>query len=656
MTKRYLYLDTEDHNAGLEYTMPPEEFVRLIQFAWDEGPVQLITDLEQIRGLIREADYTVTHNGISSDLGWIFGPDSLEPLELAMAGKVIDTFYLAHLVTPAPISYQGRDGRWRTLSPDGSPVAHAMSWLALDNLCHQFGIPGKIGDLKELAKKYNPPKTLIANLDYSLIPLDDPDFRAYAEQDVIALRALFKYLIRTLKELGMPGEYVWREMELISATVGQMGRNGILVNQPFALQELEKQAKKREEAMAWLVANYDFPTVGKAPWSSKKGRAAVLRVLADFGVTSESVPDWPRTKKGVLKQGGEDLIMVAEGTEAEEFAQILASLKGIRSTHQQVMDNLQPDGRVHPSITSLQKSGRWSFTKPGVTIFGERSEHLRAEKEVFIASPGKVLAGFDYSSADARAVAALSGDPEFAKRFETDENGNDLYDGHNLTGEALFGVDAYYEDGPRGADVKPRLRAAAKMAGHAQNYNIGAYKLAKTLNRDAKRAGLDLHFWAPVRKKGIPEIAKFDDSLDTSEMIKAFNEAYVWVKWFKDDAVREAETTGYIKNSWGRWMRVDKGREYTQGPALYGQSATRELMGDAILRLIREGEYYVRALRAIIHDELLMEFDEATIERDIAVVKRCMEVSYHPGTKVGMSIPFPVGVGWGKTWKDAGHG
>jgi DNA polymerase-1 len=629
--------------------------VRLIQFAWDDGPVQLITDLEQARNLIREAEYTITHNGISADLGWIFGPDSLEPLELAMAGKVIDTFYLAHLVTPAPVSYQGRDGRWRSLPPKGSPVAHSMVWLKLDNLCYQFGIPGKIGDLKDLAKKYNPAKTLVANLDYSLIPLDDPDFLAYAEQDVVAVRALFKFLIRRLKELGMPGEYVWREMALMSATVGQMGRNGILVNQPFAIQELAKQAVKREEAMTWLVENYDFPTTGKAPWASTKGKEAVLRVLEDFGLTPKTVPDWPRTPTGALKQGGEDLMLVAEGTEAEEFVSTLASLKGIRSTHQQVMDNLQPDGRVHPSITSLQKSGRWSFTKPGVTIFGERSEHLRAEKEVFTAGPGKVLAGFDYSSADARAVAALSGDPEFAKRFETDENGNDLYDGHNLTGEALFGADAYYGDGPRGPEARPRLRAAAKMAGHAQNYNIGAYKLAVTLNRDSKRAGLDFHFWAPARKKGVPEIERFEDSLDTTEMIEAFNEAYPWVKWFKDDSVREAQTTGYIKNSWGRWMKVDTGREYTQGPALYGQSATRELMGDAILRLIREGEYYVRALRAIIHDELLMEFDEATIERDIAVVKRCMEASYNPGTEVGMTIAFPVGVGWGKTWKDAGH-
>ena len=67
-------------------------------------------------------------------------------------------------------------------------------------------------------------------------------------------------------------------------------------------------------------------------------------------------------------------------------------------------------------------------------------------------------------------------------------------------------------------------------------------------------------------------------------------------------------------------------------------------------------EYDVRALRAIIHDELLMEFDEATIERDIAVVKECMEVDFDPKTRVGFPIKFPVGHGWGKTWMDANHG
>ena len=79
------------------------------------------------------------------------------------------------------------------------------------------------------------------------------------------------------------------------------------------------------------------------------------------------------------------------------------------------------------------------------------------------------------------------------------------------------------------------------------------------------------------------------------------------------------------------------------------------MMKDAILKLCERGEYYIRAFRAIIHDELLMEFDEATIERDIAVVRECMEIDFDPKTRVGFKIKFPVGYGYGKTWLTAAH-
>jgi DNA polymerase-1 len=658
MAKHYLFGDIETRNAGLEFTMSPREFFRLGQWAIDDGPVQITTDYDTFVKVVREADYVVFHNGINYDLSVLFGADSIEPLTMAMNRRVIDTFYLAHLLTPAPQFFVGRDGRKRVLSPTASPIGHAMSWLGLDNLCHQFGLGGKLGDLKELAKKHNPPKTKVGDLDYSLIPLDDPDFLAYAEQDVVAVRDLFKYLMKQIKIQDYPGEYIWREMELLSATVGQMTRNGILVNQKYAKEKIEAAEIKKKETMQWLVETYDFPTEGKSPWASSKGKEVILRVLADYGVTPETHPEWPRTPTGALKMGGEDLIDLTKDTEAEEFAQALAELKGQRSTAQQVIDNLQPDGRVHPDITSLQASGRWSFTDPAVTVFGERTEALKDEKQLFVAAEGNVLAGFDYSNADSRAMAALSGDPEFMKRFDTDEDGNDLYDGHNLTGEVFFGSDVYYGDGPRDKKARPPLRDASKAGGHSQNYHVGAFKMAHMLNDVCRKLGLDLHFWAPKYAKSkspLAPIERQENSIDTRDMIRAFDEGFPWLKRFKLEAVKEAETHGYVTNSWGRRMMVPKGQEWTAAPAYYGQSTTREVMGDAILNLIHRGEYYIRALRAIIHDELLTEYNEETIERDVAVTKECMEQEFNPGTDVGTPLMFPVGYGYGKDWKSAAH-
>lgn len=671
-----LYWDTETFRAGREIELGPRKFVRLFQYAWNDGPVQLSTDYDEMLEIVRSADYLVAHNQISFDLTALFGYKSLEPLYLAMQRKVIDPFYLANLLTPAPPKFTMRSGRVATETTD--PVAHAMTWLSLDNLCFQFNLEGKLGDLKEIAKRYNPPKTLVKDLEYGLIDLEDEEFLGYSIQDVIAVRSLYKYLLNQIRVQNYPGEYIWREMESVSALAGQMHRNGINVDTEFAKARVVQQDIRRQELMKKLVAEYEFPTEGKSPWASTKGKEATLRALADYGFTPENTPDWPRTPTGAPKLGGKDLLIFAEGTDAEDFVRTLGELKGQRSTAQLVLDNTHPDGRVHPQITSLQRSGRYSFTRPGVTIFGDRTPELKRDKAIFRATPGNVLAGFDYSSADARAMAALSGDDEYAKRFAKDENGEDLYDSHNLTGEAVFGADNYYGDGPRDKSARPPLRGPAKVIGHGQNYQIGAYKLAVQLNLAAKKDKLDLFFWAPAGKTqdgkpkarpiSVPDRFKHvvrNDALTgepipggmflTREMIDQTNATYPWLTRFKEKAYREAEEKGYITNPWGRRIHVPEGRAYTGGPAGYGQSVTTEKIKDAVLELIRKGEYYIRSLRALIHDELLLELSAETIERDIEVVKSCMETPFDPKTNVGLALDFPVGVGYGDTWEAAAH-
>lgn len=676
MAKNYTYLDLETHNAGKEYGMTPREFIRLGQYAINDGPVVLTTDYDEILEVARSADYLITHNGISSDMSWLFGHESIEALQMALEGRVLDTWYIANLLTPAPQRFKMRSGRFAVETDD--PVGHARTWLSLDNLCYQYGLPGKMGDLKKLARKHNPKGTLAEDINFGLIPIDDPEFLEYAEQDVIILRHVYKYLVEQIKEQDYDRGYIWREMSLMSATCGQMSRNGILVNQEYARPRIEKQEAEKAEVMEFLVTKYDFPTEGKSPWLSAAGKEATLRALSDFGFTPENTPEWEMTPKGAPSLGGKALLKFAEGTEAEGFVSALARLKGMRSISQLVMENMKEDGRVHPEVSSLQRSGRWSFTKPGVTIFGERNERLKADKELFTAGPGKVMAGFDYSSADARAMAALSGDHAYAQRFAEDEDGNDLYDGHNLMGEAVFGADFYYGDGPRDKDARPPLRPATKPITHGSNYGIGAYKLAKGINEACREAGLDLFFWASAgkdengkpRARPIPVPEKYEEYFHNDEyvggplpeglflarkLLDGLAESYPFLTNFKRESYEFAKKNGFVPNAWGRRMPIVKGREYTQAPAQLGQGTTRECMGDAILRLCERGEYYIRALRAIIHDELLMEFDEATIDRDIAVVKECMEVDFNPGTRVGFPIKFPVGHGWGKTWMDASH-
>lgn len=649
MTKRYVFFDTEGHNAGHEWRIEPDKFVKLCQYAINDGPVILTEDIEEFRQVLRDADYIVGHNILSADLGWVFGQDSLEPLHMAFSHKVIDTYYLANLLTPAPYSYTNSKGHTYY---DAAKPESAMGWLSLANLSYQFGLPGKIGDLAEIAKRYNPPKTLKKDLDYGLIDVEDEEYRSYAIQDVIAVRALYHHLVSEIKRQKYSGEYIWREMKAMAATCGRMAANGILVNQEYAHGKIDEAAVKKQETLAWLQERYDFPTEGKAPWSTAAGKDAIYNALAEYGISPKADPEWPKTPTGAPQLSGENLVRFTEGTEAEELGQALAALKGQRTIPQQILDNMKEDGRVHPNITALQRSGRWSVTKPGITVMGDRSEALKADKQLLIAAPGKVLAGFDFSNADPRAMAALSGDVEFARRFEEDENGAARYDGHNLTGEALFGQEVYYSILDKKG--KPAMRPASKEAGNSLNYNIGAYKLATRLNDISRKQGLGLVFWAPAGK-GRPALPHPEGAIEVPDMIHAFNDSYPDLKRFKDRAVEEGKRFGYVTSTWGRRMPVDKDREYTQAPSLYGQNVTAEMMRSAVIRLCERGDYYARSLRAIIHDELLLELDEDRVEEDIKVVRECMEVAYDPGTLNSLAINFPVGYGYGKTWFDAAH-
>lgn len=617
MTKKFLTIDSETHNAGKEYGMPPHEFVRLFQYAWGDGPVELFevhteSDLEFIRDTIRSADYVIGHNIQNADLPWIFGPDSDEPLQMALAGKVIDTFVIASLVTPAPYSYTDRNGHTYF---DAAKPERAMRYLSLDNLCHIYGVGGKMGDLKELAKKYNPPKTRVADLDFSRIPLDDPEFRKYATQDIISARDVYRYLMNQIRVQDYDRTYIWRELK-IWAINAEITRNGIKVNREEAEARVAELKEERDRIMKWLVEEFDMPTNSKQPWKTNAGKGAILKAFDTYGIRPEGNDSWTRTASGAPSFSGETLKAVSEGTEAEKLGQALATLQGQRSLAQLALDSTHEDGRAHPSILCLQRSGRTSVSRPGLTVWTARGPGA-VEKRYFEADEGHVMVEMDFSAADARAVAAVSGDPEFAKRFEPG------VDPHDLTGEIFFGKDEYYAN-------RDELRPIAKMGGHAMAYRVGAKKLAASLGVTVERA---------------------------KEFIDNYSNAYPWVTLWQNKVTEEGER-GYVTSAWGRRMRVDPERSFTQSSALIGQGTTRDILYDGLLA-IAESEHpeVIRWLRMLVHDAIVLSIPREDVEWGVPFILSKMQKTFDPGTAVSQPIEFTMEHGPldATNWFTAGH-
>lgn len=612
MSKRYLTFDIESKNAGQQYGCTPREFFRLGQYAWDDGPVILTEDYDELIEQIRAADYVVGHNIISADLSWLFGVDSMEPLEMALQHRIICTFVLASLVNPAPYHYINKDGRDVY---DGAKPERAKKWLSLDEQAHQLGVPGKMGNLKELAKKYNPPKTAVRDLDFSLIPLDDPEFLDYARQDVVAVRHIYQKLLGMIKAQNYRGDYIWREM-IVWSINAQITRNGVLVDTEEAQRRVDELSVERDKIMDWLVSDFDMPTDSKQPWKSNAGKGAIIKAFESFGIVPEGNDTWPRTPTGAPSFSGDTMIAISEGTEAEPLGQALATLQGQRSLAQLALDSTYEDGRIHPEIACLQRSGRTSVQKPGLTVWTARGPGA-VEKRYFIADPGTVMVEMDFAAADARAVAAVSGDAEFAKRFAPG------VDAHDLTGEIFFGEEAYYAD----RDVK---RQIAKIGGHSLSYRVGKRKLAASVGVSVEEA---------------------------EAFIDNYKSAYPWVTLWQEQVTREGDS-GRVTNWWGRQMIVDPERSFNQSSALIGQSSTREILFEGLIRIAYERPEMMRWLRMTVHDAIVWCVPIDRVEEDVPYILETMTYTFDPGTNVSQPIDFPMSVGSlnATNWFESSHG
>lgn len=570
-----LFIDTETKSADHMWNMNPREFFRLGQYAWGEGPVVLTEDFDEVEDAIRSAKLVVGHNLISYDLSYMLGDDALHI-------PVFDTFIHASVVTPAPHRFLNHKGVTQLSNSPGT----AMSFHSLANTCFSFGIPGKHGDLNEMAKRHG--------CDIGEIPMDE-EYREYARQDVIALREL----ARAMFSVATPTKYELREQEIAQINA-QISRNGFRVDRAVAEHRVKELQVRKDALLVDLVLEYGFPTKGKQPWRSKAGKEAIINVLGD------SAENLPKTKTGAYSLSGDAIKSVTQGTENEPLGEALAELMGQRSLAQLALDNVQDDGFTHPSISSLQRSRRFSVSNPGLSVWTARGPGA-IEKSYFVPdSDDHDLYEMDFSAADARVVAAYSGDTTYLRDM-TDEN----FDAHAQMAQWCFGMERFRKD-PKG------LRQLAKPVTHAIPYGTGGKKIALTV-------GISV-----------------DEGYD---VMRKFGRKYSGVvEWMK--RVRTEGESGTITNAWGGVLYLEPGRSYTQAPALFGQNGTRELLCDGLIRCRDQG--LLKYLKVTVHDAVVFSFPKDRPDlRTLA--EKCFTTTFK-------GVPFPLTSGRpADNWYDAGH-
>jgi DNA polymerase-1 len=275
------------------------------------------------------------------------------------------------------------------------------------------------------------------------------------------------------------------------------------------------------------------------------------------------------------------------------------------------------DGRVHTTYHQAGAStGRLSSSNPNLQNIPMRTEQGRAIRRAFVAPPGSLLVGADYSQIELRVMAHLSGDPNLIEAFAT---GQDV---HESTARRIFGI----ADGP----LDPALRARAKIVNFGVMYGMGARSLSQQME--------------------IP-------LADAQNFITGYFRVYARVREYLDATVEEARRRGYVQTLLGRRVylpSLSSGHGATRAAAervainapIQGSAA--DLMKLAMIRVHRALKQRRSSARLLlqVHDELLLESPSAEVDAVSEVVRSEMEGCF------ALRVPLTVSLGRGVSWFD----
>ena len=597
---RIVAFDIETASAAEIHTFGPG-FIRLCGYkeVGTADPVTITTNPRQLILALLEADRITGHNVISFDLLALAKWHGDRDLYERLAAKAIDTIIVErHLV---PIAAKG-------MQPQG--------FYGLDATAARYGVAGKStvdfdgkrdivrrikGDaaadkMKQGVTNEFPVLKLLAELygGYHLIPQDDPDYVRYLELDVLASEALYLAHSEAVRhESQASKQYLHREHQTDLVLKSSVTLTGLRVDVDENMRRWSAGQKRLDDAKQLLHDDFGMPLDGKYPHRTNAGKAAFRAALLATGINEAQLDlNWPQAKDGSLKTGKDVLGPMIElfsrtKPAAAELCRVIQSFNGERSVYGTILQHTVGD-RVHPYVGPDQSSGRWSMKDPGLTVLGKRGGKARERGVILADTEDEVLVAIDADQVDARAVAGMAQDREYMKLFTP---GVDL---HSEVAYRVFGrAECRAEMDRNNGRCDCVYRDRAKVFGHGFNYGMGANSMAAQHGVDVEVA--KRFVWGMT--EAFPRLAEWKEEVRQSAGALSFGEE-----------APANDTYRILHTAYGRPVRVERNRAYTQATALLGQGTTRDIMAQAILDLPLSVR---RRVRAVIHDEVVISLPKA---------------------------------------------
>ena len=435
----------------------------------------------------------------------------------------------------------------------------------------------------------------------------DPDnLRAYGVKAAECALLAGNPVLNKIDELGM-GE-LYKEIELpLVPVLFRMEKSGIYV----AREELKEYGEKLSEGIDKLEQSIFLQAGEEFNINSPKQLGVVL--FEKLGMPSgKKTKTGYSTAAGVLEKLAEDYPLVNDILNYRQLTKL-------KSTYADGLAAfIKADGRIHCKFhQTITATGRISSTEPNMQNIPIRMELGRLIRKVFIPQEGFVFVDADYSQAELRIMASMSGDEELISAYNT---GKDI---HRITASQVFGVP--FEE------VDDTMRRNAKAVNFGIIYGQSSFGLSQGLSITRKEA---------------------------DQYIKSYFKTYPKVKAYLDETVAFAKENGYVKTMFGRirpipelssgnFMQRSFGERVAMNSPIQGTAA--DIMKVAMIKadkMIREKNLKSRILLQV-HDELLVE----TARDEVYIVKDILEEAM--GKAVILRVPLLVDAHEGDNWMEA---
>lgn len=477
-------------------------------------------------------------------------------------------------------------------------------------------LTGERVKLKDLAEKYAGLTLDKSNQvsDWSAAELSEEQLQ-YAALDAVAVRVIFPQIEAELEALGSSKAYAL--VRDAQPAIVRMELSGM----PFDKAQQEKLIADLTAERDTLAEALNTALAGRNPASGAQVSDWLTEQLG--GPDSEKFKAWPKTAGGQLKTGGEDLQRGLVYLPDEAAAVVRDKLlrfkdvaKKLSAFGENLADKINPaSGRIHADFNLAGTiTGRMSCSKPNLQQI-PRDKEFRA---LFAAPAGRRFVIADYSQMELRVAAHIAGE---AALLEAYKHGQDT---HRLTAAMLLNK------------APEQVTKGERQLAKAVNFGLLYGQGAKGLQRYAEGT-----YGVKISEE------------QAREYRAAWFKAYPAFKQWHGKSGLAAKKALEVRTPGGRlrrWPSLDKFAE-TEAYNTPVQGGAAEAMLAALPRLMAELRGLDAAPIAVVHDELIVECDEAIADTVAQALQEAMTA--------GMLAIFPdastvelVEAGVAQTWAD----